>query len=367
MNINEAIAYSIKNIKESLPAFTTQFKQPQSKDYVYEPIISPDYSWTEGFWTGMIWLAYELTNDETFKDAARIQVELFRERLDKKYNIDNHDMGFLYTLSCVAAYKITGDTRARETAIMSANHLFSRYREKGEFIQAWGDISQTDNYRLIIDCLMNIPLLYWASEETNNPKYAEVAKKHLNTSLKVLLRDDFTTMQTYYFDPETGAPLRGAVHQAYDENSCWSRGQAWIIYGSAISYAYTKDQRLIDIFKGVTKAFIDRLPTDYVAYWDLVFTNGDQPRDTSAAATAVCGILEMARYIDIPEYVDVAEKILSSLTENYLTCNIVSNGLLTDGMYSLPHGDKPECTIWGDYFYMEALTRMKKTDWKMYW
>jgi len=363
--MDRAIGFSINKVKKGMTIFTDCFPEEQSKDYVYQP-IKDKYSWTEGFWTGMLWLAYEFTGEECFKELAGSQILLFEKRLINKEYIDHHDMGFLFSLSCVAAYKITGNKKARDTAVLAADTLLGRFREKGEFIQAWGEIDVPDNYRLIIDCLLNIPLLFWATEETGDKKYEVVARKHLKTAIATVIRDDFTTYHTYYFDTETGKPSHGVTHQGYSNDSCWARGQAWGVYGLALAYAYTEDESLIPLFNGVTECFLSKLPEDNVPYWDMIFTSGDEPRDTSAAAIAACGILEMNKYVKNDKFMLKCEEMLKSLEENYFTENF-SNGILTDGMYSKPHGDKPECNIWGDYFYMEALMRMKKPDWKMYW
>ncbi len=154
----------------------------------------------------------------------------------------------------------------------------------------------------------------------------------------------------------------------YSDSSCWARGQAWAIYGIALGYAYTKSNALIDVFQRVTDAFIERLPQDHIPYWDMIFTEGDEPRDTSAAAIAVCGIMEMERYVHNEKYIKYADLMLNSLNEHYTTKDMAySNGLLTDGMYGRTRGDNPECNIWGDYFYMEALMRKRNPDWNMYW
>ena len=154
--LNGAVAV----IRENLPVFTEKFQSSNSFGGFYEP--TENVEWTTGFWTGSIWLAYEHTGDEAFKKAADIQVESFLERIEKKIDVNNHDMGFLYSLSCVAAYKLTGNEHAKKAALLAADHLAERYREKGNFLQAWGNPGEPKEYRLIIDCLLNLPILYSA-------------------------------------------------------------------------------------------------------------------------------------------------------------------------------------------------------------
>ncbi len=374
--LHQATTKALGIIEGSLPEFTSAFKVDTSENDFFVP--EKNISWTSGFWTGQIWMAYELTQDPKFLQAAEVQVVDFLHRIEEKRGVDHHDMGFLYSLSCVAAYKLTGSEDGKRAALLAADQLISRYQEHGEFIQAWGKMGADDNYRLIIDCLLNLPLLYWATEVSGKQHYAEIAKKHINTSLQVILREDHSTHHTYYFEKGTGKPLRGETNQGYNNDSAWARGQAWGIYGVALSYKYTKNEQYKKTFFQVADYFIKHLPNDLVPYWDLIFTDGsDEPRDSSAGAIAVCGMLEMCKYLEGEEqvyYRDVALKILHSLANNYAVTSIQeSNGLLRHGVYgkSTPYNEclnsgVDECTTWGDYFYMEALIRLQK-DWELYW
>ncbi len=362
--LDEAIEFSVNKVRKLAEDFVDKFPAEQSCDYTYTALENA--SWVEGFWTGMLWLSYEFTEDEKLKEIAKGHIDIFKKRIDNRIGVDNHDLGFLYSLSCVSAYKLTGNTVARDAALSAADLLIKRFQEKGEFIQAWGEIGERENYRLIVDCLLNIPLLHWATETTGDNKYRDIAVKHLKTTVSVAIREDFTTYHTYYFDPDTGEKLHGVTHQGYSDDSCWARGQAWGVYGLALGYAYTKDERLISIFNKVTECFLSKLPEDNVPYWDLIFTSGNEPRDTSAAVIAMCGILEMNKHHKNDKFMDMCLKIMKSLCDNYIT-DERSNGILTDGMYARTRGDNPECNIWGDYFFMEALMRIKNPDWKMYW
>ena len=280
--------------------------------------------------------------------------------------------------SAVAAYKLTGDEKAKQTALLAADKLLERFHEKGQFLQAWGKLDEPGNYRLIIDCLLNLPLLYWAGEVTGKSVYADRTKAHVHTALQVLIRPDFSTYHTYYFDPVTGTPLKGVTHQGYSVDSAWSRGQAWGIYGIALSYRYTNNPEYIGLFEKVTEYFLEHLPKDLVPYWDLEFGDGSgEPRDSSSASIAACGMLEMAKYMgeeDGALYTSIAKKIMKSVVDHYaVKSREESNGLVLHSTYSkkspyntcTPEG-VDECNIWGDYFYMEALMRLSK-DWNPYW
>ena len=285
--ITTALDGAVAVIRENLPVFTEKFQSSNSFDGFYEP--TENVEWTTGFWTGSIWLAYEHTGDEAFKQAADIQVESFLERIEKKIDVNHHDMGFLYSLSCVAAYKLTGNEHAKKAALLAADHLAERYREKGNFLQAWGNPGEPKEYRLIIDCLLNLPILYWATEVTGDESYAQKAENHIKTAMKCILRPDNSTYHTHFFDVETGEPTYGVTHQGNRNGSAWARGQAWGVYGIALSYRYLKNPEYVDLFCRVTDYFIEHLPEDLVPYWDFDFDTGStEPRDSSASAIAVC-------------------------------------------------------------------------------
>ena len=301
-------------------------------------------------------------------------VESFLDRIEKNIEVEHHDLGFLYSISCVSAYKLTGSEKGKRAALLAANKLISRYQEKGEFIQAWGELGAKDNYRLIVDCLLNIPLLYWATEVTQDEKYREIAKKHYISTVNNAIRDDASAFHTFYFDPETGLPSHGKTRQGYSDDSSWARGQAWLIYGIALNNSYVENVENIELFESITNYFLNRLPKDFVSYWDLIFGDGSgQSKDSSATAIAVCGINLMDKYL--PEtnrykliYKYASHSMLESLIDNYtddLTDGI--QALINEGVYSWHSGKGVnEGNIWGDYYYLEALVRFKK-NWKMYW
>lgn len=249
-------------LKGNLKEYTYKFPGSNSEKLFYP--ITENVEWTTGFCTGTYWLAYELTGDESFRRSAEIQVNSFYDRIKKKIDVEHHDMGFLYTPSCVAAYQLTGNERAKEAAILAADQLISRFQEKGEFIQAWGELGAEDNYRLIIDCLLNLPLLYWASEVTGEETYRDIAIRHTRTSIRNLVRPDYSTYHTYFFCPETGEPVRGVTAQGYRDDSAWARGQAWGIYGTALAYRYTGDELCRELFRKVTDFYLEHLPEDMV-------------------------------------------------------------------------------------------------------
>ncbi|MFE0555834.1 glycoside hydrolase family 88 protein [Paenibacillus sp. NPDC058910] len=367
-----AIEFVLHRIDQNLDTFSNCFPSPASRDNIYEAIGNTE--WTSSFWTGMLWLAYEVTGDAKYRSTAELQLHSYKERVEQRIATETHDLGFLYSLSCVAAYKLTGNEEARRIALAAADLLMERYFEKAGIIQAWGKLDQpSQRGRMIIDCCMNLPLLYWATEETREPEYRRAAISHAQQSSRYLIREDSSTYHTYYMDVESGEPRFGQTSQGYANHSCWSRGQAWAIYGMPLSYAYTKDESLLHDAERVTNYFLNRLPEDYVCYWDLIFTKGQEERDSSAAAISVCGMLELAKHLPLsyPQrrtYENAALRVLESLSDRYTTVSLPgSNGILQHAVYGKPLGNGiDECCIWGDYFYFEALVRVYK-DWDMYW
>jgi unsaturated chondroitin disaccharide hydrolase len=368
----EAVQFVLDRIDTNLQTFTDRFPAASSRGLVYPPEDNTD--WTTGFWTGMLWLAFELTGNSKYRCTAEIHLESFKDRAFRRLCTDTHDLGFLYTLSCVAAYKLTGNEEAKRTALAAADLLMERYFEKAGIIQAWGNLNDpAERGRMIIDCCMNLPLLYWASEMTGSPIYATAAARHAEQSAAYLVREDASTYHTYYMDVESGAPKYGQTHQGYSDDSCWARGQAWAIYGLPLSYRHTGNAGLLQLTRKLANYFLNRLPADHVSYWDLIFMDGDQERDSSATAVAVSGMLELAGHLkeageDGAVYKNASLHMLKSLADRYTTKRYSdSNGILMHAVYNKPRGmGIDECVIWGDYYYFEALVRVLK-DWKSYW
>ncbi|MGL4654799.1 MAG: glycoside hydrolase family 88 protein [Sarcina sp.] len=369
--IDEAIRFVISKIDENLETYTKKFPSACTTNNRYR--IKDNDDWTNGFWTGMLWLAYEYTGDEKYLEVCKIHKESFKKRYEENFVLDHHDLGFLYSLSAVAGYKVTEDEESKELGILAAEKLKSRYHEKGEFIQAWGALGDEKEYRLIIDCLLNLPLLYWASEVTGDESFKQVADAHFNTAIKNIIREDSSTYHTYYFDKETGEPKEGVTHQGFSDESCWARGQAWAVLGMPINYKYNKNEASKEIYEATLNYYLNRLPEDFIPYWDLIFTEKDgEPRDSSSAPIVACGIMEMEKYFEGENkeiYSKAMHKMMRSLIKSYTSKDVKdSNGVLIEGVYAY-HNNKGinECNLWGDYFYLEALMRLKNKDLKIYW
>jgi unsaturated chondroitin disaccharide hydrolase len=370
-----ALTAACAQVRRNLPDFTYATQNHSSVSNVYSAV--PNDQWTAGFWPGQIWLAFEHTGDPVFRHAAQIQIQSFLHRIENRIETDHHDMGFLYSPTCVAGWKLVGDEDGRRAAILAADQLLERYQPVGRFIQAWGRKGRPEEYRYIIDCLLNLPLLYWASDETDDPKYRQIALIHARTTLANSIRADNSTVHTFYMDPETGAPSHGATKQGYRDDSDWARGQAWAVYGMALSYRYEPLAEYRDAFDRLLDFYLSRLPADLIPYWDLIFIDGDEPRDSSSAAIVACGLLEMADLVggtDAARWRDLSQRMTGSLVRGYaVTEPAVSNGQILHGTYSKksPYNTcrgegVDECVSWGDYYYFEALTRLTGS-WSTYW
>lgn len=339
--------------------------------------FAEDGNWVGGFWTGLNYLCYEMSGKPGYLDAARKSRHRFTKRLYENIDSLDHDIGFLYILSSVADYKITGCKEARKIALNAAEVLAKRFNEKGKFIQAWNvwnpdnPFSQENRGRIIIDCMYNMPLLFWASEETGNRNYYEIADAHTDTCGKYIVRPDYTTYHTYVFNPDTGEPKYGRTHQGFAHESCWSRGQSWAVGGFAYAYGYTGNKRYLEIAKNCAHVFIDSLEEDHVPMWDFSLPNkAGEPRDTSAGAIAAEGMLEISRHVPKGEkeyYIDQAAKIIHSLYNNYSTRTVSEEqGLLLQGCGNRPKNPNTCSLIYGDYYFAEAVGRLMGNV-KIYW
>lgn len=374
-----ALNTALAQLTAQRDSFRQQFPGEHTFNSVYQPLVFPGYpdgsnvGWTTGLWTGQLWMAHALTSDEGFRQCAEDNLPSYARRITQGDDLATHDLGFLYTPSCVVAYRLTGNEVAKASALGAADALMVRYLVNAGVIQAWGDLANpVERGRIIIDCLMNLPLLYWASEMTGNPIYRNAAESHASRSRDVLVRPDASTFHTFYFDPASGATIRGTTHQGFSDSSCWARGQAWGIYGFALNHRHAPHLDLLATSVKLADYFLAHLPANGVAYWDLSFGDGSgEPWDSSASAIAVCGLLELAEQLPPGEqsrrYNAAALHILQGLINTCAGHMPATKALLMHGVYSKPEGrGVDEANLWGDYFYLEALARVTR-HWTPHW
>ena len=332
------------------------------------------WRWTDGFWHGLLWLAYETTDDSKWAELTQRSRHRFKERL-VAHETHNHDMGLLFTLSAVAAYTITGDAEAQEMALAAARSLSARFNPFGQFIRAWNNEPDSDSVvrlerrgKAIIDTMMNLHLLRWASRETGSKMFSELADAHTRTTRKYLVRDDGSTYHSFDFDPVTGEPLGGKTLQGYADDSCWARGQAWAIHGFTHAYTWTGTPEYLETARLLAGFWLRRCPESGIPPWDFD-APGDALPDTSAAAIAACGLLELARHVGGDEgkrYRTFAVQTLTSLRESFFQPQEYM-GLITGGVSNMPGGYGVGVSlVYGDYFYLEGLLRTQGRS-RFYW
>jgi unsaturated chondroitin disaccharide hydrolase len=321
-------------------------------------------NWTSSFFTGMALLAWRETKDEYFLNQVLRLAPHYREKVFNRHLDTHHDLGFLASLYSVALYKLTGDKQHREVALRAAEVLAQRFNEKGNFIRAWGRVDEsispigpsglrTDNMA-IIDCLMNLPLLYWATKETGNWKYHDIAMRHANMVLKYFIRPDGSVIHALRFDLNTGQPVEVDNYCGASKDSYWARGAAWGIYGFALSYGYTRDQRHADAAVRLAKQFLQQLDQEWVPMWDFRMSpDKPQVRDASASAITICGIQELAKHhaADFELMAAKARLLERICRDDYLNAKLECFGVLKSA-----YGDKPAYSSWGDYYLMEAVS-----------
>ena len=335
-------------------------------------------NWECGMYTGCFWLAYQLTGDEFFKNVALEQLKTYYTRWENRVEVDDHDVGFVYLIGCVPAYKLLGDKKAKELALEVFDYYYNTsYSKEGRFIIRNHKGYKNGNLascRTMMDSLMNAPYFLWASEVTGNPEYKKAAIDHVKTTADYLIREDGSSFHHYQFDLATSAPLYGVTLQGNSDNSCWSRGHSWGIYGFPIAYSYTKEPFMKEIHKKVAYFMLNHLPKDCIPYWDYDFVDGDEPRDSSAGAASACGFLEMASMLDENDpdkviFESAAAQLLEAIIDNCTgDIGIDYDGFICHVTHAKPQGQGiDECAVYGDFFYLEALARYLVPGFKKYW
>ncbi|GFZ80278.1 glycosyl hydrolase family 88 [Paenibacillus marchantiophytorum] len=336
-----------------------------SRDGMYDRTDS--HVWTAGFWPGLLWLVYRDTSKERFRELA----EQCERRLDtsiEEFMRLHHDVGFIWSLASVANYKLTGNLASRLRALKVAAWLAGRYNLRGKYIRAWNDYAGIGQKRnagwAIIDCTMNLSLLFWASEEIGDPRFKHIASEHADTVLREFVREDGSCCHIVSFDPETGQRIEALGGQGYAPDSAWARGAAWAIYGLALCYRYTKAEKYRHGSQRVADFYLANLPEDSVPYWDFRLpTEEGAPKDSSAAAIAASGLLLLARCEDTERsrhYEAAARRMMRSLSDYYAVWDLEDEAILLHGTGNYPANKNIDVgLIYGDYFFVEALAKLR--------
>lgn len=317
--------------------------------------------WTNGFWGGIGWQLYNATQNDLFADVARDTEDKMDEVLMTSAWMD-HDSGFRWLPTSYANYKLTGDKKSYNRLILAADNMCGRFNPVGNYIKAWNpDESGNRAGIAIIDCMMNLPLLYWAYNATGDPKYLHVATLHAQTAMKYFIREDGSSCHIVEFDPMDGHFIDSIGGQGYGHGSSWTRGQTWAIYGFALSYMHTGDERYLETSKKVADYFISSIPDSYLIPVDFRQPSEPAWEDSTAAAIAACGLLELEKFCvgeTKEKYHAAAIRLLQTLTEK--RCDFTHDkDNIVEKCTAAYHDAKHEfAIIYGDYYYIEAIWKL---------
>jgi unsaturated chondroitin disaccharide hydrolase len=332
----------------------------------YRDLDAPEglYWWTNGFWAGLLWQMYHATGDEAYREAARGVEKRLDEALEG-YEGLHHDVGFMWLHTASANFRLTGDKDSRRRALHAANLLAGRYNPAGDFIRAWnGDRTGW----IIVDCMMNLPLLYWASEETGDPRFGFIARRHADTCRRLVVRPDGSCNHIAVLSPETGECLECPGGQGFESGSSWSRGQAWALYGFVLSFRHTGNREYLDTAKSIAHYVIANFAQkDWLPLVDFRSPPLPVKYDSTAAMIASCGLLEIAGHAgeyERPLYAGAALKILRACESAFCNWNIEEDSIMGHGQgsYHETGRDADAPLIYGDYFFIEALLRLLGKD-----
>jgi unsaturated chondroitin disaccharide hydrolase len=334
------------------------------KDGHYEDMGKKDIVWwTNGFWSGMMWQMYHATKKELYKTTA----EANEERLDAaftQYTGLHHDVGFMWLHTAVADYRLTGNERSKARGLHAAHLLAGRYNPRGKFVRSW---NRDRAGWVIIDSMLNIPLLYWARDTLDDPRFEYIAMDHADKVMENIVRADGSVNHIAIFDPTNGELLETPGGQGYEAGSSWSRGQAWAIYGFALSYVHSKKQAYLDTAKKVANYFIANIQkTGWIPLVDFRAPAEPVKLDTSAGTCAACGLLEISKHVPTYEkslYVEAAVNILKAIEQNYVNWNLDEDGIVTHATaaYHDEYGTEAPI-IYSDYYFVEAMLRLNEQD-----
>lgn len=318
------------------------------------------YDWTSGFFPGSLWYMYEFTKDEKFKNEALKYTHLL---YDLKDYTGTHDLGFMVYCSYGNAFRITNDSSYVPVMVQTADNLISRFNKNTQTIRSW-DFGEWQ-FPVIIDNMMNLELLFWASEYTHNPKYKDVAIRHANTSMENHFRNDFSSYHVINYDTISGNVLSKGTFQGYSDESAWARGQAWGLYGYIVCYRYTHDEKYLEFAENIASFIMKNVKTDdLIPYWDYNAPDiPNAPRDASAAAVTASALLELSEIVNNDnQYYKYAETILKNLSSKaYLAQKGENKGfILMHSVGHLPANSEIDTPLnYADYYYLEALKRYK--------
>ena len=319
--------------------------------------------WCSGFFPGELWYMYEYTKDDFWKKKAEFQTELLEPL--KSYK-GTHDLGFMLYCSYGNGYRMEQSDKYKQVLLEGANSLASRFNPVVGCIRSWDHNGDKWQYPVIIDNMMNLEFLFWATKASGDSTFYKIAVTHADNTMKNHFRKDYSSYHVIDYDTITGNVRNKHTHQGYAHESAWARGQAWAIYGFTMCYRETGNVAFLDVAQKATDTYLQRLPADYIPYWDFDAPGiPEEPRDASAAAVVASGLLELRSYIKdkkkAGQYFDAAIKMLEALSSPAYLSGEVNNAFLLHSTGHKPHGSEIDASIiYADYYYIEALIRLNR-------
>ncbi|MCD8131424.1 MAG: glycoside hydrolase family 88 protein [Lachnospiraceae bacterium] len=318
--------------------------------------------WTNGFWGGLMWQMYRRTGQEKYARYAGKCEKKLDSCFEAFYGL-NHDVGFMWLPTSVTSHRLTGNAESRKRALHAACLLAGRYHPEGKFIRAWNEIPGEDTRGwAIIDCMMNLPLLYWATEETGDLRYRQIAMNHADTVRSAFLREDGSSCHIVSFDPETGKRIESLGGQGYGHGSAWTRGQGWALYGFALSYRHTGKPDYLLAARSSAEYCLSQIREDGLIPIDFRQPANPPLEDCCGACVIACGFLELAELVREPElsekYLDAALRILKRLTVWRCDWSEDCDGIVQNCSASYANGIHITM-CYADYFLAEAIFRLE--------
>ncbi|MCK2237692.1 MULTISPECIES: glycoside hydrolase family 88 protein [unclassified Crossiella] len=355
--LRQTLDYAVAKLRQTAPTVATFPEETKFEKWI--PVN--DGGWVGGFWPGLLWLGFVDSRDPQFEKWAREAALRLTPRIP---DTGTHDMGFLFYPSWVTAYRLTGEAAWRDGAVRAAESLSKRYNTAGKFIRAWGSLGSTGNAgRTIIDTMMNLDLMFWATEVTGDGKYADIAANHARTTIKHFIRPDGSTPHVFDFDPVSGTAVGPNTVQGYSPTSTWARGQAWGIYGFATTYRRTGDRQFLNAATRMADHILPYLAESPVPIWDYRSPLAPHDiRDSSAGAITACGLLDLAKITGNARYQTTALTVLDALSRTCLTTRSDRHdAVLARGTKNRRAENGIEVSLpYGDYYLMEAILRVLK-------
>lgn len=354
----------LKNVTEKLTN-KMPYAVQKAREVDYIPYTTKDGQWTEnrigwwtnGFWPAAMWQMYLLSGQALYREEALRAEEMLDGALRDFKNL-SHDVGFMWLIQSGVHYALEKNQDSFDRTMLAADMLASRFNPAG-FIRAWNGEDKVG--KAIIDCMMNLPLLYWASEQTGDPRFKKIAMIHADTSEKYFVRPDGSCNHIVDFDPETGEVRDTPAGQGYASGSSWSRGQSWALYGFTLSYLHTGKQSYLDTAKRVSNYFISQISDDWIPRCD--FRQPEEPalKDNAAGNIAASGLIDLSRQLDEREgkpYFDAAIKILK--VQESLHANWLNNDPAIFTHCCSAWSAKGHMTMnYADYFFIEAVNKLR--------